>query len=374
MPTAPLWQTAYEQALNDARSALFDPRTGLAPDAIRRLYATYADALVRIYTAIERGTLNSQQLQRQSAIAQAIVRELARLSSQLGNALDSDTMEIAGLATEGHAIALAAAAEAVGVELTTSFAAVPERALRAMMVRRGFGQATTFQTLVNRRIKDAAAEVDVYVGSAFARGVGADRAVKDLAIIMAREDPTLLAAVRRLGPRGGRLVSEIAIGAPVVPPDQVASAKSLFSDARRIYVSETNTAFMEADRLAAVESPVVDVMEWQTSGRHEGLPTSPDECDVYELADLHGLGPGVYYPETLPARPHPNCGCTTRTKTRRPSQWNEPKRTPLRPSNLSSARVREIFGKGASDTRVARARSTINERLHTAHEVWQKSG
>src|SRR5690606_16184845 len=86
--------------------------------------------------------------------------------------------------------------------------------------------------------------------------------------------------------------------------------KSILYDSRRIAVSEINNHLRLANQASLVQGHVVKAATWQLSGRHAGLPSSPDECDDLATQDKYGLGPGAHLVEYWPDAPHPFCGCT----------------------------------------------------------------
>lgn len=68
--------------------------------------------------------------------------------------------------------------------------------------------------------------------------------------------------------------------------------------AMRLARTELNNAFHATQVRSAVQAPWVEGMRWNLSGSHP----RPDECNEY--ADI-----GVYAPDEVPAKPHPNCLC-----------------------------------------------------------------
>lgn len=313
-------QRDYNGALVDARRQMGELRA----EAVRQLYLEYAAMLIRLEREAAAGIVTAE---RAEGLRISMQRALSRLSSSLERVVAQATAAAARLAVGGHA----AGAEAISAPLTASFLEVPTRAIEQMMRRRGIGLAVTMKTLVRRRVQGLAGDVDALLASVVARGVSAARAAQELATILAREDPVLLDALKSLGPRGGRtaraIQEGIEIGDTTSPPEvTLKKARGLLYDARRITISEINTAYHEADVLASVESRVVDLLRWKTSSRHPRLPSSPDICDVFERADLQGYGPGLLHPARCPSLLHPFCQCYTEKVIRPPSEWEMPKR------------------------------------------------
>lgn len=75
--------------------------------------------------------------------------------------------------------------------------------------------------------------------------------------------------------------------------------------AHRLGRTELNNAYHETSIRSYQESPYVDGVKWNLSGSH---PT-PDVCNEYATETSFKLGEGVYPPDSVPAKPHPNCFC-----------------------------------------------------------------
>ena len=61
-------------------------------------------------------------------------------------------------------------------------------------------------------------------------------------------------------------------------------------------------------------------MRWRLSNRHPIW----DVCNLLAQQDLYHMGKGVYPPEQLPPKPHPNCICYTMDQLREPKEWQTP--------------------------------------------------
>ena len=70
--------------------------------------------------------------------------------------------------------------------------------------------------------------------------------------------------------------------------------------AMRLGRTELNNAFHAQSIAQAQDSPFVDEMEWNLSGRHK--PDPKDPCETYALQ-------GTFAKEDVPVKPHPNCLC-----------------------------------------------------------------
>jgi hypothetical protein len=99
---------------------------------------------------------------------------------------------------------------------------------------------------------------------------------------------------------------------------------SIRSKAMRLARTEINNSYWEARRMSSELSPVVQGIKWELSARHPEW----DVCDYLSKQDLYGLGPGVYPPELLPPKPHPNCLCYSIDVLRDVGAWDEPRDVP----------------------------------------------
>lgn len=88
----------------------------------------------------------------------------------------------------------------------------------------------------------------------------------------------------------------------------------------RLARTEINNAFHAAQIKEAQEEPWVLAVRWHLSGSHP----RPDACNDY-ADDVHfkNGGAGLWLPEEVPAKPHPNCLCYTTPETPDPDQFIE---------------------------------------------------
>lgn len=78
--------------------------------------------------------------------------------------------------------------------------------------------------------------------------------------------------------------------------------------AQRLGRTELNNAFHATQVQQAVDTPWITALRWNLSGSHP----KPDECNDYaERAHMPGGEAGVWKPEEVPGKPHPNCLCFT---------------------------------------------------------------
>lgn len=343
---------------------------GLTPKMLRTLFIEYSNLLIEI-TEIGRsgGKLSEERIRGMvRSINEALSGFRNRLVKQYGEA-QTRAFEIA---VNGHTEGLARVSKSSGISLSANFHDVPTLASEMMMVRRGIDSSYTFKTLINRNIVGISGDVDKYLRSALVQGTSAEKATGELASLMARDNPDLKEALRLTGPKGGRTRAAIREGIPFHRTDivRVESAKSLLNDARRLVFTELNTSFDEADKLAAMMSPVVEAVHWTLSSVHP----APDVCDMLAEADYYGLGTGVYPPAVVPAYPHPWCQCATEKIIREPKDWKKAK------TKFGEPKIKEV-GKSASgfDSFNGKnyARSLTKSQIKTvtkhAHEAVEKA-
>lgn len=75
--------------------------------------------------------------------------------------------------------------------------------------------------------------------------------------------------------------------------------------ALRLARTEINNAFHAISVNDAADKPWVEGMKWNLSGSHP----KADVCDEYAHEDHSRMGSGVYRPENVPRKPHPHCFC-----------------------------------------------------------------
>ena len=97
---------------------------------------------------------------------------------------------------------------------------------------------------------------------------------------------------------------------------------SVQAKAMRLARTEINNAYWESARRSRAQSPVVKGIKWELSGRHPEY----DVCNLLaEEVTGFSMGAGVYPPEYLPAKPHPNCLCYQVDVLRDVDEWDQPK-------------------------------------------------
>lgn len=81
--------------------------------------------------------------------------------------------------------------------------------------------------------------------------------------------------------------------------------------AMRLARTEINNAFHATSVRSYADSPFVEAVKWELSASHP----RPDDCDDLAETDDDRLGVGVYRPQNVPFKPHPQCLCYTTTVT-----------------------------------------------------------
>ncbi len=250
-----------------------------------------------------------------------------------GSRANGTLRDAAELVTNGHLQATTEAAALAGVSYSANYDRIPERTLRLMIMRsQAEGLSESFRSLLPLRTRELAGDIDTFLVHMVATGESWQSSTTRLAKILSRDNASVLDALGQLGPRGGRL--RRFLKAEPLPEVDLKQAKQLLHRSRRIVITETNQAYHTSDIVASAASPVVLFLVWTLSGRHAGLPSSPDVCDLIALHDA-GYGPGHYPPEICPSLLHPYCLCTTRKVLRPASQWRLPKPPIARPQGLS---------------------------------------
>ncbi|MCP9290006.1 hypothetical protein [Gracilimonas sediminicola] len=325
----------YIEKIYEARRLLIERNQSDLQKAMVRAYASQIDRVLRL--------LRSGQLSQDNAdrIIREIRTALQNWQSSIGDITKRYSVETIDGVGNIHSRVTKQIGEAFGTEMAFSLQGFRSDAFEAMFERRRLGAVDTFKTLNNwnahgeRAIKG----IERVLQEGIEQGRAMSKIQADIARNLSfgnRDIQGLLDSVRG---RGTFSLSDLKIGGS----ETTKTINKLLSDARRIAVTEIDVAYHEGDRIASVRSPIIKALKWQTSGRHDGLYSSPDICDIHEQADLYGLGPGVYYPETIPVKPHPNCGCTRLYVTREVSEWDKPKDAPSRPREATANEINEIL-------------------------------
>jgi len=312
------WERSYRNAVNAARTTALNSN-GVPRAAVEQMYLLYAQMLRDVDRDFGTGTITEARKER---LRNQILARLDRLAGQLQTTFGIQRTNSIEAAVMGHRNGIEAV-RITGLSVTANFAQVPEATAEFMLQRRGIWGSKNYQTLIGRGLQQMGGEVDRFLNSAISRGVSAERASQELAGMIARNDPRMLGLINQGRLRKSAIRS--ALRNAEIDLDTFKKARTTLSDARRIMVTEINTAFREADLLAGYQSPVVGYKRWRVSGRHFGLPSSPDVCSLYYESDLFGQGQGVFPILNLPSTPHPNCGCFQQDIMRPPNEWQQPK-------------------------------------------------
>lgn len=234
----------------------------------------------------------------------------------------------------------------------------------SVVLSRG-GTASLIKSLTRYSMGNALEDVDRFLARAALQGISAGQATQDLAQMMGGTD--LLRHWHKL-PSASRLqkgdLGRLDLRRYGFDESEFPAARKLLFDARRIGVSEQNNALREVSRQATSRAGLVSAVAWQRSGLHEGLSSTPCECDVLAESDTYGLGRGYYPPNKFPDAPHPICACCQgAVKARRPSEWDMPlpDRQPTQGAGQSIEAAAKRLGRegGLTDGAVARmARSS----------------
>lgn len=329
----------YNEIVIQARRDALAGDDGLTAQALQDLREEFADMILEINQDVEAGRITEARAERlRDSINDAMRRFANRAPVILENARD-EAIRASVTAHEDATRRLVAQSQA-SVEVGERFAQVPDDVVEMAMRRRALGASTTFQTLINRNVQEAAGSIDRAITSALARGEANQELTKRIAGHLARNDEELLDVLRRRG-KAGRDLAESVAGLDLTD-DELQRSKRLLYDARRIAVTEISNHYDEADAVSMARSPVVDLIQWNTSAQHGGLDSSPDRCDYLEQANPHGYGVGLYHPETVPARPHPHCQCPKTAVTHRPENYGKTRDVPPKPE-IDEDRMGEVL-------------------------------
>lgn len=281
MPKNP--SSAFTAALKEAKSTGY----GISRDSVQTLKKGFEDAIKDLLRNRSDNPIVRERQNELKKELRAMIKELETLVKETTrDSISSTVKEISSIhAQVVKELVKNVAGSTAAREAIQRFNRIPIRAVAAMNAKRG----DPFQTLIERNIADATPELDILLTRAVAQGMSPARLTNDIADLLIGDNPT------GLGEYG-------------LDPSDVSGLRTIYSDSRRIAVSETNNALREANKISLQESPV-QAATWQRSGRHEGLGQKRDRCDDYAEEDRFGLGQGVWLVEHWPDAPHPYCAC-----------------------------------------------------------------
>jgi hypothetical protein len=383
----PTLDSAYNRMLMAARLRVNERLAA----TLQQMFSLYANMLVDIVAYGESLPPYSLSRQRASVMAKDL-REILTTYGQGTLRVVADSARFAAEAgARGHALATETVSTMAGRVVQVSFAEIPAQAMQRMVLRRNLARSTgltgfsgTFKTLIQNGLQEQAALFDNMLERAVGTGISQTQLTKQIAAALAQNDPDVARALRSLGPRGGRTRAAIAQGVSVeqLGRTNVARARALLRRSQLIAIHEINSAFDESEKMAAAKSPVVQAVKWQVSGRHAGLWSSPDICDLAAEADTYGLGPGVYPPEACPSLMHPRCGCSTVKVLRRPEEWGKPrpkygkpKKQTKKSTNAAMSKAHVTAERPATQTerRLERTTAEYNARVRAAYDVAKRN-
>lgn len=221
------------------------------------------------------GLGDTVRLEQLRLVRKALLEELAKLYSEVGNII----------ASQQAAAAAAAVHEGARINEVLFRAAGSPDLARALELGLSRGLSSTIDTMVTRMTQSRFPLAErIYRSEVWASGVLENTINSALARgLSARE---FAAEVRNFynpnTPGGARYAS------------------------MRLARTELNNAFHASSVNNVAGAPWVTAMRWRISGSHP----KTDICDDLAKADNFDLGPGMYPPEDVPRKPHPQCFCT----------------------------------------------------------------
>jgi hypothetical protein len=369
------WEKVYQEAVNSARATALN-RNGVPKAATEQLYLLYAQMLRDIDRDFGSGFISES---RKDGLKNQILARLDQLSAQLSRTFAIQERNAIEQAIRGHQDGLNAVSS-MGYTVGANFTQIPETTVDFMLQRRGIFGSKNYQTLIGRNLQSMGGQVDRFLNSAISRGVSAERASQELAGMIARNDQRLLGLIDNGRLRKSAIRS--ALRNSEIDKNTFKMARKVLYDAKRIMVTEINTAYREADILSSYESPVVGAKRWRVSARHFGLPSTPDVCTMYYETDLFGMGEGVFPVLNTPSTPHPFCGCLQTDVLRPVNEWNNPKPDTIEPKRITADQVRKKLAQSknksvraglekATDNHIKKQVEIANEYAELAYR-WSK--
>lgn len=341
---------------------------------LRLLEDAYVEIITALLVEIDTGRVYDAERARQ------LLSTVRSHLEQYGKAFLTRVESAANLSASWGAAGHAAGVRAINGP-AISFADIPGRALDLSMIRRGIGNqpwSAYFKTVIDAGLEQSAKRLDQLLQIGLARGSSADEMTLVIAEFLTDgvKEKEVRKVISQLGPRGGfRKYADRAI-----PKSTLQLGQKVIKRSRLIAIHEINSAYHESNALSLVRSRVVEHVRWFTSGRHAGLHSSPDECDVCEQADWYGLGPGIYPVEYVPALLHPRCQCGTEAVIRAQEDWDKARKRPPDLLPVKQSEVGRILTLNQTEytaarltpKRIERATRVIKSNLEAAVEAFEE--
>lgn len=338
---------------------------GLRGKVDTRVEMEMARLLIKIDEHIGEGELTADDAE---AFAKAVRGELAIFSLRVERFGADSVAEAIAVSRTGHESGIAKAAALASVSVNVRrFEDFADKVQRKAARRRGIGKPV--EVLMRTNTKLASAEVDKFIR----QNVGKPFRATGNKILehMGANNPVVANALDNLGARGVAVRRHIVRAGRALADIGDMRGRSLYSNAQRALRHEMRAMYHEATALGGAESPIIGNFQWSTSARHDGLPTSPDECDVLEDLDPHGLGPGVYFAETVPSLVHPYCEDEISPIFRDPAEWNLSKPNPTLPRELSKDEVVGVLERRSNENSPGMTKDRVSHILQVSNRVIQ---
>lgn len=299
--------SAYNDAIAQARRA----GLALAPERAQMLLAALQDYAAQLGKLTPTTAGNAKRLKALLDQTTAeLQKEIARITAE-GVNLSAQAV------ADAHARATIKLLKAAGLDQIAaglSFAGAGTAAAQAILARPYIAAA------IKGLRDDARAAAEKVITTGLAQGQSSSAIARALMVhVLGSEGipQNVLADRRKIGYQ-----TLADMGLPQTPENLLelrAQAGRAAMRANLIARSEVTNATHEAAARAAEDSPVVSIFQWTLSNRHP----EEDACDALATGDFYGLGPGMYDPRKVPARPHPRCLCGHRLLLRPVKDWGQ---------------------------------------------------
>ena len=338
---------SFQDILRAARLKAIAEET---PDLKITFYRLYLLALNRQLESTRPGGVQTEAESRE--FLRRVVLQLARYGQASEIATKNAVLRILQRGIDAHKEALR---ELTSGQITMSFSGVSRDAFENLFLRRSMGLTSSYRSLSVAQIKSTGRIIDDAVEAMVLDGDSWQRATQRIIDGLTQGDDELRAMAKSMARKSRGLGAWLDSATDDANLEAIKQARKIAYDARRIARTEVAHAYHEADRVISQRSPVVKALQWNLSHRHP----KPDECDVYEKHDFHGMGPGVYPPEYLPPLPHPHCLCFNTHVLYAPGEWRKPHPPPQEPATLTASELGQYIP-DATAKATARTLALIN--------------
>lgn len=359
----------YLKTLYSARNLIL---SAVLSDLERNLIFQYLFQVSEIAESLERGTVDIEDVDN---LINQIKSALDAFYSKVEPTTKKAILETLDYVERVQATALKSFITDQKLNVAFSFTGMKTDAYNNMFLKRGLNIVKSYVSVTKRNgSKVMVEQLERAIEESIRTGAAWKKTQAEIARVLALGNDSIQEALKQVQDKKTFSIASF----KNLDDETYKGIKTLLYDARRIANTEVLTAIHEGELQAAIRNPLIKSVQWNLSGRHRAIQSSPDICDVYAAADLYGLGSGQYYPENAPSKPHPNCGCNLTFKVRSFNEIQKAKPKPRGPGNISGLMVTEYmeqnvneFSRTLTPAFIKRTTAEVNAQTQLAQSIYK---